>query len=213
MRNVPPTKTNLLKLKEELAFADLGRDLLDQKRSILVAELMALVDQAVAAEDRLKEALAKAYETLEDAVLAMGKLKVLSLSGAVNIDASIKLGSRRIMGVSLPVVETAFSDRAPYFSALGADFRVDLAVKAFREALGQMGRFAELKLSITRLAMEARKTIRKVNALEKVAIPELHETIGAISGRLEENERDMFVLMKLVKDRLARAKMEATVDG
>lgn len=211
MRNVPPTKTNLLKLKEDLSFAELGRELLDQKRGILVSELLALVDQAVSYEKSVKESLAKAYGTLEDAVLAIGKLQVLSLSGAVNIEASIKLGQRKVMGVSIPVVETGFADRAPYFSALGADFRVDLAVKGFREALGFMGRFAELKVSITRLAAETRKTIRKVNALEKIAIPELEETIRQISSRLEESERDMFVLMKMVKDRLASAGMEAKV--
>ncbi len=211
MRNVPPTKTNLLKLKEDLSFAELGRELLDQKRGILVSELLALVDQAVSYEKSVKESLAKAYGTLEDAVLAIGKLQVLSLSGAVNIEASINLGQRKVMGVSIPVVETGFTDRAPYFSALGADFRVDLAVKGFREALGFMGRFAELKVSITRLAAETRKTIRKVNALEKIAIPELEETIRQISSRLEESERDMFVLMKMVKDRLASAGMEAKV--
>jgi V/A-type H+-transporting ATPase subunit D len=209
MRNLAPTKSNLLKLKEELSFAELGKDLLDQKRSILVTELLALVDQAVSYEKSVRQALAKAFETLEDAVLAIGKLQVLSLSGAVNMDSSIMLGQRKVMGVSLPVVETTFTDRAPYFSALGADFRVDLAVNGFREALGLMGRFAELKVSITRLAMETHKTIRKVNALEKIAIPELDETISHINGRLEESERDIFVLMKMVKDRLAKAEMEA----
>ena len=52
-----------------------------------------------------------------------------------------------------------------------------------------------------RLAREVRRTIRKVNALEKIAIPELEETVTIIQERLEENERDMFVLMKMVKSR------------
>ncbi|TFG81600.1 MAG: V-type ATP synthase subunit D [Spirochaetales bacterium] len=208
MRNVPPTKTNLLRIKEELSFATLGHELLDQKRSILVAELMTLVDQAATYEKNVDEALAKAFETLEDATLAMGKLKVLSLSGAINMEASIRMKARKVMGVSLPVVETTFAERAPYYSALGTDFRVDLAVKGFRDALGLMGRFAELKVSIMRLASEVRKTIRKVNALEKVAIPDLEETIAHIRNRLEENERDMFVLMKMVKNRLAAAEGE-----
>ena len=47
-----------------------------------------------------------------------------------------------------------------------------------------------------------RKTIRKVNALEKIAIPEMRDTVSYIENRLEENERDMFVLMKLVKKQL-----------
>ena len=61
-----------------------------------------------------------------------------------------------------------------------------------------------MKVSIVRLASEVRKTIRKVNALDKIAIPELQETVKSIQDRLEENERDMFVLMKMVKSRLER---------
>ena len=43
---------------------------------------------------------------------------------------------------------------------------------------------------------------KKVNALEKIAIPDLEETVQFIQSRLEENERDMFILMKMVKSNL-----------
>jgi V/A-type H+-transporting ATPase subunit D len=69
-----------------------------------------------------------------------------------------------------------------------------------------MGRLAELKISIIRLAAEVRKTIRKVNALEKIAIPDLEQTVGFIQNRLEENEREMMILMKMVKNRLLEQK-------
>ena len=65
-----------------------------------------------------------------------------------------------------------------------------------------MGRLAELKISVLRLANEVHKTIRKVNALERIAIPDLQETVKYIESRLEENERDMVILMKKVKQRL-----------
>lgn len=209
MRNVAPTKTNLLKLRDELKFAKLGYELLDQKRNILVVELLTLVDQAIDLESKADEALAKAYAALEDAVLAMGKLKVNALASAINIGSSIELGQRRVMGVALPVVKTAFVDHPPYYSAMDTSASIDVAVVAFREALGIMGRLAELKVSIMRLAGEVRKTIRKVNALEKIAIPDLAESLSYIQNRLEESERDMFVLMKLVKDRLAKPGTEA----
>ncbi|MFW6208256.1 MAG: V-type ATP synthase subunit D, partial [Spirochaetota bacterium] len=77
-----------------------------------------------------------------------------------------------------------------------------------QQALEMMGRLAELKVSIMRLALEVKKTIRKVNALEKIAIPDLKETVAYINNRLEENERDMFVLMKMVKDRLEKKEEE-----
>ena len=38
--------------------------------------------------------------------------------------------------------------------------------------------------------------------MEPIAIPDLEQTVGFIQNRLEENERDMFILMKMVKSRL-----------
>jgi V/A-type H+-transporting ATPase subunit D len=206
MRNVAPTKTNLLKLKDELKFARLGYDLLDQKRNILILELLNLVDQAQDHQSRVEAALAEAYGSLQNAALQMGRLELVHMSRAVNMEAKINLRQRRVMGVSIPVVETEFEEHQPYYSPTHTSFWADGALHEFRKALELMGRLAELKVSIMRLAAEVKKTIRKVNALEKIAIPELRETVDYIQGRLEENERDMFVLMKMVKDRLERKK-------
>ncbi|HAE21669.1 MAG TPA: V-type ATP synthase subunit D [Spirochaetaceae bacterium] len=208
MKQVAPTKTNLIKLRDELKFARMGHELLDQKRNILVVELLTLVDQAVEYEAKVDASLAKAYAELENAVLGMGKLKVGSLASAIDLRSSIRLKQRRVMGVALPVVDTAFADGGPYYSPMDTSVSIDGAVAAFRYALGLLGRLAELKLSITRLASELRKTIRKVNALEKIAIPELAESLHYIQNRLEESERDMFVLMKRVKDRLSKTEPE-----
>ena len=65
MPRVAPTKTNLLKTRQDLAFARLGHELLDQKRNILVLELLNLVDQAVDFQARVVAALGEAYKTLE----------------------------------------------------------------------------------------------------------------------------------------------------
>jgi V/A-type H+-transporting ATPase subunit D len=167
MRTVAPTKTNLLKLKDELKFARLGHELLDQKRNILIIELLTLVDQTIDFQGRVDKALAEAYSAFEDAVLDMGKLEVAYLGSSVNIDANIKLKARRVMGVQLPVVDTEFIEQAPYYSPLGTSFRIDSAVQEFKEALKIMGRFAELKVSVTRLAHEVKKTIRRSTRLKR----------------------------------------------
>lgn len=197
-----PTKTNLLRLKSDLNFARQGYELLDQKRNILIIELLALVDQTSDFQNKVEDALAKAYESLEEAVLDMGKLKVQYLTGSVNISTDIVIRSRRVMGVSLPVVETEFREQSPYYSPMGTSFWIDSSIGFFKQALSLLGKLSELKISVLRLANEVKKTIRKVNALEKIAIPDLQETVHFIQSRLEENERDMFVLMKMVKSRL-----------
>ncbi len=202
--NYTPTRTTLLKLKQDLSFASLGYDLLDQKRNILVMELLNLVDQTVDFQGKVDEALDKAYISLEEAVLKMGKMKVFNLSSAVHIDANINIGSRKIMGVPLPVVHTDFEERPPYFSPLDTHYFIDSSIEHFKEALKLMGRFAELKISVMRLAGEVKKTIRKVNALEKIAIPEYRRAVKLIENRLEENERDAVILLKKIKERLEK---------
>ena len=203
-RNVAPTKSNLTNLRKELGFAELGYELLDQKRNILIIELLNLVDQAVDYERRVNSALASGFHDLEESVLRMGRLGVQSVSKAVKIDSSISIVQRRVMGVRLPVVTTQFARNPPYFSPTNTSFRVEIASRRFSDALEILGKLAELKISIFRLAAEVKKTIRKVNALDKIAIPDLRESVKGIQDRLEENDRDMFVLMKMVKSRLEK---------
>ena len=194
----------MLKLKDELKFAKLGHELLDQKRNILIIELLTLVDQAVDYQARVEEVLGGAHKSLQAAVMVMGRLKMGNLSGAVNIETSITLKERRVMGVRLPRVETSFDERGPFFSPLETSFQGEDALDRFKGALKLMGRLAELKVSIMRLAQEAKRTIRKVNALEKIAIPDLEETLDYTWSRLEEAERESFLLMKMVKNRLEK---------
>ena len=206
--NYAPTKTNLLRLRNDLQFAQQGYELLDQKRNILIIELLALVDQTVDFQSRVDSALAKAYKALEETVFDMGKLKVQYLTGAVNITTDITVRSRRVMGVVLPVIETEFKESSPHYSPMGTSFWIDSSLHFFKEVLKLLGKLSELKISVLRLANEVKKTIRKVNALEKIAIPDLKETVHYIEGRLEENERDMVILMKMVKENLEKKRKE-----
>jgi V/A-type H+-transporting ATPase subunit D len=208
MSIIAPTKSNFLKVKDELKFARQGYELLDQKRNILVMELLNLVDQTEAFQTRVEEALNLAYRNLEEAVLRMGKRRVTSLSESINVTSEIKLGKRKVMGVQLPVVNTEFSGVGPFFSPVGTSSYVDEGIRLFQEALKEMGHLSELKISIMRLAREVKKTIRKVNALEKIAIPDLEESLKSISDRLEEQERENMMLLKSVKARL-EARLEA----
>ena len=202
--NIAPTKSNLMKIKDELAFSKTGYDLLDQKRSILVSELLTLVDQAVDYQNRVEKALKEADEALEDAIMHMGRLKVANLAGAVNISSSITLTSRKVMGVALPRVSTEFSGSGPFFSPEGTSMLSEVAVSKYRDALSLMGQMAELKVSIMRLAREVRKTIRKVNSLEKLVIPDRESTVRYLTGRIEEAERESMIQMKSVKSRMER---------
>ena len=98
-RKVAPTKTNLINLSRELSFAKLGHELLDQKRNILILELMNLVDQAADYESQVHKALETAYRAFEQSVLHSGKLQSIHIAAGVNIDATITM-KKRIMVLS-----------------------------------------------------------------------------------------------------------------
>ena len=70
--NVAPTKSSYLALKRQLAFAEEGYDLLEQKRQILIFELMSRLGRARDAERRVAESLPQAYAALREAALADG---------------------------------------------------------------------------------------------------------------------------------------------
>jgi len=206
---IAPTKTNLMRIRRDLGFAQEGWELLDQKRKILVVELMGLIDRAVEAQKEVEAGLKKAFEALDQAVLRMGRREVNLLAIGVNIKSEISFSQKRVMGVSLPRVRVKMDDKSPYFASAESSIWIDESIKRFREVLDLLGSLAEARISLMRLSREVAKTIRRVNALEKIFIPNYEETFKYIEMALEESEREAFFVLKLVKDRLCRRKGEA----
>lgn len=201
-----PTKSNLLKLKRDLSFAQEGYELLEQKRQVLVSQLMPMVNDAIAAHEKMDTALREAYSALQNAIISNGKSTVKSMARAVRIESDIQIYNLRVMGVTVPKVEVEIQDDAPYYSAGNSSFWIDESIFRFKQILEAMGRFAELRVSLLRLAQEVRKTQRRVNALEKISIPDYQETIKFISDSLEESERGTLTSLKYIKEHLEKRK-------
>jgi V/A-type H+-transporting ATPase subunit D len=201
---VIPTKTNLMRLRRDLSFAQEGYDLLEQKRQILVVELMGLMDKTADAQEHVEKVLAEAFQSLQKAVLSMGRQSLINIAPAVNIDSDITIDMRRVMGVNLPKVNVEIKDVTPYFSLGETSFWVDETIARFRSILQDLAKLAELRISLVRLAEEVRKTMRRVNALDKIALPDYHESIKYIEETLEESERGTFATLKIIKERLEK---------
>ncbi len=204
-----PTKTNLMRVKRDLGFASEGWELLDQKRKILVVELMGLIDRAVDAQEEVEAKLKEAFNALDQSMLRMGRREVNLIALGMNIESQVAFSEKRVMGVSLPRVRVELEDRSPYFAAAESSIWIDEAIGRFREVLQLLGNLAEARISLMRLSREVAKTIRRVNALEKIFIPDYEETLNYIETALEESEREAFFVLKLIKDRLSRRKGEA----
>jgi len=124
----------------------------------------------------------------------------------MNIKSKVVFSEKRVMGVSLPRVRVEFEDRSPYFAAAESSIWIDETIGRFREVLQLLGNLAEARISLMRLSREVAKTIRRVNALEKIFIPDYEETLKYIEAAIEESEREAFFVLKLIKDRLRGGK-------
>ncbi len=200
--NIAATKTNLLSVKKSLALTKEGYELLDEKRKILINELNAVIDIAENMENDLNKMLKDAYATLDRGVVVMGRSRAESLSFAGGITNEISISNRRVMGVDIPMVKLKVTDNPPHHSPYGVSFYLEEATIKFKDALKLIAALAEKKIALLRIAEEVFKTIRKVNALEKIYIPNYQDTFKNISERLDEEGRESFCMLKMIKARL-----------
>ena len=78
----------------------------------------------------------------------------------------------------------------------------------FRDTLKRIAELTEVEVAVWRLAMELKKTQRRVNALENIFIPQYVETVKFLEDNLAEKEREAFFQMKRVKAKLEKLKVE-----
>jgi V/A-type H+/Na+-transporting ATPase subunit D len=202
--NIAATKTNLLRVKKTLAMTREGYELLDQKRKILMTELNTVVHMTERLQRDVDAKLKEAYEVLDKATVVMGRKRLEELSFSIDIKNSLSLSQRRIMGVTIPIVNLKTAENPPYYSPYETSFYVDETIVKFKEAIKLLAQLAEKKIALLRLAKELQKTIRKVNALEKIYLPYYSMSLKYIGDRLDEESRDAFSMLKLIKERLGK---------
>lgn len=202
--NIAPTKSNLLSLKRQLAVAEEGYELLEQKRQILIAELMKRVARVRQARAEAREALRLAFAALGEAQLDAGSETLHRASLAVNMGHEVTLSWQQLMGMKIPRVKVRAEPVSVQFGVGGTPASADAAMSLFVDLLPLLAELAELETAVMRLALELRKTQRRCNALSKIFMPNYRETISYIMAALEERERESFVILKMIRDRLGQ---------
>ncbi len=207
--NIPPTRSNLLRMKKELQFAREGYEILDRKRIVLTSELIRVAHDAEALQTKVWELLAKAYRSLEQARLTMGEDNVEWAALAMNQTVDVQLKFRGVMGVAIPHVESRGGPLEMTYGLGDTPATLDEASAAFREVLNRIPELSELVTAVWRLAGELRKTQRRVKALQYIFIPEYEETVLFIKAALDEREREETFRLKWLKTKMTREAAEA----
>ena len=199
--NIAPTKSNLLMVKEQLAVSEDGYDLLEQKREILVMELMRMVEKVKLLERDIDKTIQSAYPALKNMLMAVGGDRVERISHAVKYDFTITEKPVTIAGMGFSSINVELPSRELFYSFLGSFADLDKVMVDFFELLRLLTEMASIRTIVWRLATEVRKTQRRVNALDKMVIPQTRETKTYIEGVLEERERENVFVLKALKAR------------
>lgn len=200
--NVAPTKSNLLLLKRQLSFATEGYDLLEQKRQMLIMELMNRLSRAREIEEKAAEILKGAFVALREAVLNVGSENVDRSALAIAESHELDIKEQHLMGLRIPKITMRNQSPGVQFGFGGTSVSTDLAMLRFAELLPSLAELAELQNAVLRLARELRKTQRRCNALSKVFIPVYRETIAYTTGTLEERDRESLIILKMIRNQL-----------
>ncbi|MGA1869490.1 MAG: V-type ATP synthase subunit D [bacterium] len=201
--NVSITKSNVLRFKEELEFAQEGHDLLEQKREVLVMEVMGLIEEFRKWKKEVEETLACAYQSLKQAYMLLGKKRVEKATLSAVSPEKINVTERSIMGIIIPIITfKQIEVRINHYGFHDTSYCLDKAVMFFAASLKKLAQLAQIETSLWRLASELKKTQRRANALNNIFIPEYKDTIKYIEEVLEEKEREELFQLKRAKKKL-----------
>ena len=199
--NIAPTKSNLLLVKDQLAVAESGNALLEQKREILVMELMRMVERVKLLESDIQKAVDSAYPALRRMLMTVGGDGAARISHAVHYDFHVSEKRVSAAGMNFPSVEMNLPEKKLFYSFMDSFADTDKVMSEFFDLLKLLTEMASIRTIVWRLAAEVRKTQRRVNALDKMVIPQTRETKTYIESVLEERDRENIFILKALKAR------------
>jgi len=208
VREIQPTRFELLEVTKKIKLTKNGHKILKLKRDGLILEFFKILDQA---KDLRREIAARYREAQEKIAIANaidGAIAVRSAAYALASHPEIKLRSRNLMGVVVPDIKSSrivapLDERG--YGIIGTSPRIDEATDAYEKLVETVVKAAELETTMKKLLDEIERTKRRVNALEFKVLPNLEEIERFIRFRLEEMERDNTFRLKRIKGKTAKA--------
>ena len=202
---VKTTRLELIETRGRIKLAEKGRKLLTQKRDVLVLEFFKVIKESKDLRNVLNAKMKEAFTALAMARAYHGIVEIENISLSVEKAPDVLVEDKNIMGVHIPKIkipETGKRTGGKGYGINAGSAKIDEAADAFQECLAMVVKLAETENAIKRFVKEIEKTKRKVNALDYSLIPQLRKNQAYIVMRLEEMEREQFISLKMIKNKL-----------
>ncbi|MHC4559776.1 MAG: V-type ATP synthase subunit D [Planctomycetota bacterium] len=190
LANVNATRMELLRLRKRVALASRGHRLLSEKRDEISRQLIQIAKEIQPLRKRVE---AELLQTCRRFMLARATMEPEHTKAALEVPTkkfSLAIELANIMNVKIPHLTKEITGQIICYGYATTSGEMDIALLALERAFDHLIELAEKEKQARLLAIELQMTRRRVNVLEHVVIPELHETIKFIFDKLAEAERD-----------------------
>jgi len=207
--NIRPTRLEYIRTKRRIIVAKKGLKLLKLKRQALILEFFNTSKTIASLRSGLQSELIKGYQAIRMAEMLAGSMRLENEAMKIPQLSKLQITPKNVMGVRIPKIEGGKSNQALTEHLLELPPSINEAIKAFHNVHKMVLDVAEKETTLRKLLLEIEKTKRKSNAIENVFIPRLLAAIKFIIFRLDEMERDTFMMLKTVKRKMGEREQEA----
>ena len=205
---IQANKQTLLAYRKNLQFLEKSLELLEYKRELLINEIRRRSLHADEEREEVNSNIQKAFQYLVNSFMDTGKSAIKQISQTALTHFNYKIKEYSFMGVVLSdmtFIEEKM-ERPIDYGFYNTSVNLDNTLLQFQKTISTILSLASTETSIFRLMTELTKTQRRINALEKLFIPEYKTTIKKIGFILDEKERSNVSIIKILKERLGKEK-------
>ncbi|MBN2456054.1 MAG: V-type ATP synthase subunit D [Sedimentisphaerales bacterium] len=200
LTNVNATRMELLQLRRRVALAGRGHYLLSEKRDEISRNLLKIAKEI---QPLRKEVLSQLRGAFGRFILAQGITEPEEAKAALEVPVKqvrLAVNFARIMNVKVPQLKSETEGQVICYGFASTSGELDIALMQLEKAFDGLIKLAEKEKQAYLLAVELQMTRRRVNVLEHIVIPNLHETIRFIFDKLTEIERDNITRLMKITD-------------
>lgn len=206
--NIRPTRLEYIRAKRRILIAKKGLKLLKLKRQALILEFFNINKTSVRLRSGLQSELIKSYQSIRMAEMLAGEMRLENEAMKIPQLKKLHIMPKNVMGVRVPKLEGGNREQVLTEYLLELPTSINEAIKAFQQLHKIVLDVAEKETALRKLLYEIEKTKRKANAIENVFIPRLLAAVKFITFRLDEMERDTFIMLKTVKRKMGEREQE-----
>ena len=192
-------KTALLELKKDLDLAYSGAQILEEKRNILLKEIIALLDRVEEERTKLNKAVQQSYQTLIKAFMESGRDQLKKEASLPIFKGELHVYEKSFIGILVPEITYKLEPLRFPLNIGSETLFLEVARKSFMDTTSLILELAEIEFKAWRLARELKKTVVRVNALQKYYVPNYNKAIKETTTALEEVEREFLLILKRSK--------------